>query len=131
MIDSLGLQDVVRLLGYRTDLEKVTPAVDLVVSCSLREGMPLNIIEAMLCKKPVVASHNRGHDELVEDGRTGFLRDPEDSEGFADGIYRISYDQLMQSTFGLSAYDRAIPYSVYEVKQELGRIILGIYDRQL
>ena len=53
-IQAEGLEDVVKLLGYRTDLEKVVPAVDLVVSCSKREGMPLNIIEAMLCKKPVV-----------------------------------------------------------------------------
>ena len=67
-----GLEETVKLLGYRTDLEKVVPAVDLVVSCSRREGMPLNIIEAMLCKKPVAASHNRGHDELVQEGASGY-----------------------------------------------------------
>ena len=49
------------MLGYRTDLEMITPAVDLVVSCSFREGLPLNILEAELCKKPVIASKNRGH----------------------------------------------------------------------
>ena len=82
-IDSLQLNDIVTMLGYRTDLEKVIPAVDVVVSCSYREGMPLNIIEAMLCERPIVASHNRGHDELIEDGKTGFLIDALDSNVLA------------------------------------------------
>ncbi|MCR5809442.1 MAG: glycosyltransferase family 4 protein [Clostridiales bacterium] len=122
-IASLGLQDTVRLLGYRTDLERVTPAVDLVVSCSFREGMPLNIIEAMLCKKPVVASHNRGHDELVEDGRTGYLVDPDDVDGFADAIAELAANPEERTSFGESAFERAIPYSVGEVKRELGEIL--------
>jgi glycosyltransferase EpsD len=47
-IKELELQDIVTLLGYRTDLEKIVPAVNLIVSCSRREGLPLNIVEAML-----------------------------------------------------------------------------------
>ena len=54
------LEDMVKLLGYRTDLENLVPAVDVVVSCSKREGLPLNIVEAMLCKSqlspPVTAA---------------------------------------------------------------------------
>ncbi len=122
-IASLGLEGTVRLLGYRTDLERVVPAVDLVVSCSRREGMPLNIIEAMLCKKPVVASHNRGHDELVEEGKTGFLLEPDDVNGFAEAILRLANDPDTRSEFGERAFERAKPYSVGEVKEELGEII--------
>ena len=43
----------IRLLGYRTDLERVVPRVaDVIVSCSHREGLGLNLIEGMLCGKP-------------------------------------------------------------------------------
>ena len=122
-IASLGLQDTVVLLGYRTDLERVVPAVDIVVSCSKREGMPLNIIEAMLCKKPVVASHNRGHDELVEDGVTGCLLDPEDAEGFAEAIEMLAASAMGRATIGERAFERIRPYSVGEVKKELGRLL--------
>ena len=118
LIASLGLESTVKLIGYRTDLQRVTPAVDLVVSCSLREGMPLNIIEAMLCKKPVVASHNRGHDELVEDGKTGFLLDSEDVNGFAEAILRLANDPDTRKDFGECAFVRAKSYSVGEVKKE-------------
>ena len=122
-IEELGLRDNVRMLGYRTDLERVTPAVDLVVSCSLREGMPLNIIEAMLCKKPVVASHNRGHDELVEDGLTGFLVDPKDAEGFAKAILRLAANPGERQAFGRCAEKNAVPYTVGAVREELYGLI--------
>ncbi len=121
-IASLGLQDTVKLLGYRTDLERVTPAVDLVVSCSRREGMPLNIIEAMLCKKPVVASHNRGHDELVTDGETGYLLAPGDIAGFADAIDTMAMKAELKTLLGNAGYQKARYYKVSSVSAELKEI---------
>lgn len=122
-IASLGLEDVVRLLGYRTDLERVTPAVDLVVSCSYREGMPLNIIEAMLCRKPVVASHNRGHDELVEDSVTGFLLQAENINGFADRIIHFYESDHLKYQMGEACTGKVHFYGAKSVKQELIQLI--------
>ena len=127
-IKALGLQENVKLLGYRTDLERITPAVDLVVSCSFREGMPLNIIEAMLCKKPVVASHNRGHDELVKDD-TGVLIDPLNAEGFAEAILGFAKYPTARKDAGERAFISAKPYSVSGVRSEIGRILLDISEQ--
>lgn len=122
-IASQGLQDTVKLLGYRTDLEHVTPTVDLVVSCSYREGMPLNIIEAMLCKKPVVASHNRGHDELVVDGETGYLLDPGDIDGFAATIDSLAEDAKARLLLGSAGNEEAQAYRASTVSAELRKIL--------
>ena len=119
-----GLGSIVKLLGYRTDLEKLVPAVDLVVSCSKREGMPLNIIEAMLCKKTVVASHNRGHNELVDDRCTGFLVDADDSAAFASAI-QVSLD-ADRSAIGEAGRQKASPYTVQAVRETLHKLILSI-----
>lgn len=121
-----GLEDVVKLLGYRTDLEKVVPAVDLVVSCSKREGMPLNIIEAMLCKKPVVASHNRGHDELVQEGATGVLLAPTDVAGFASAIASLARDAAQCREMGEAAFARIQPYAIAATRDELYRVLRGV-----
>ena len=118
-IQAEGLEGIVKLLGYRTDLEKVVPAVDLVASCSHREGMPLNIIEAMLCKKPVVASHNRGHDELVLDGETGTLLPPTDAAGFADAILALASDTQKREQLGETAFACIQPYAVHATRTEL------------
>lgn len=87
-IRSLGLTDHIRLLGYTTEVDRYVKTCDVLVACSFREGMPLNVMEAMLCGKPVVASNNRGHRELVRDGVTGYLVEPEDVGGYADRICR-------------------------------------------
>ena len=126
-IHAEGLEDVVKLLGYRTDLEKVVPAVDLVVSCSHREGMPLNIIEAMLCKKPVVASHNRGHDELVKPNQTGILLTPDDAAGFADAIHMLAFNKDQRRKMGESACSGIQPYAVHATKTEL----LGVMEKTI
>ena len=118
-----SLDQTVRLLGYRTDLEKVVPAVDLVVSCSKREGMPLNIIEAMLCKKPVAASRNRGHDELVEEGETGYLFAPDDAERLAE-LIRLAFEQPeTQRRFRERGAEYAEAYTVASVRKELAAAI--------
>ncbi len=120
-----GLEDSVKLLGYRTDLEKVVPAVDLVVSCSRREGMPLNIIEAMLCQKPVVASHNRGHDELVEDRCSGELFNFSDVSALAAALERMARDPELRLAWGLRGRQAAQSYTVRAVRQELFSLIAG------
>ena len=114
-----GLEGIVELLGYRTDLERVVPAVDLVVSCSKREGMPLNIIEAMLCAKPVVASHNRGHDELISSEQTGCLIASTDTAGFAAAIEMLYHKPDRISNFGEAGYHAAQSYTVGAVSRSL------------
>ncbi len=122
-IQADGLEHHVRLLGYRTDLEKLVPAVDLVVSCSRREGMPLNIIEAMLCKKPVAASHNRGHDELVQPDKTGILLPPTDVSGFAAAIEKLAKDAEQRRQMGEAAYAWIQPYTTAATREELYGIL--------
>ena len=127
-INAEGLDNVVMLLGYRTDLERVVPAVDLVTSCSKREGMPLNIIEAMLCGKPVVASHNRGHDELVQDGVTGLLLPFGDASAFAKAIQRVYRNPAEANAMGQNGYREIQIYTVAAVGAELKDLLHIVRD---
>lgn len=83
LVKEQGLEDHVRFLGYTTELQKYLQVCDCEIACSYREGLPLNVMEAMLCGKPVVASNNRGHRELIREGVNGFFIEPEDVDGFA------------------------------------------------
>lgn len=121
-IDRLGVQDIIELLGYRTDLEKITPAVDLVVSCSYREGLPLNILEAMLCKKPVVVSDNRGHRELVKSDFNGYIVPADDVEQYISGIRMIHDNPELAARMGMNGYRKAQAYTAESVKKELKKI---------
>lgn len=121
-IEDAGLTDRILLLGYRTDLEKVTPAVDLVVSCSYREGLPLNILEAELCKKAVIASVNRGHNELINHGKSGYIFAPSDVKTLSH--YLLECYNSDHNKMGLQGYRIASKYTSESVKQELKRIYL-------
>ena len=85
-------ENFIRLLGYRTDLERVVPAADVIVSCSHREGLGLNLIEGMLCGKPIIAVENRGHRELIKNGVTGYLVPIGDSCALAERLVRLHND---------------------------------------
>lgn len=78
-INEFGLEDNVKLLGYRTDVPDILETTDLVVATSLREGLPVNVIESMASGIPVIATRCRGHVDLVENDINGYI---------------VSYDQF-------------------------------------
>lgn len=119
LVSSLGIEDSIRFLGYRTDLERVVPAVDVVVSCSHREGMPLNIIEAMLCEKPVVAATNRGSKELIHNGQNGYLFTVGDVAALSRYIFDFSRKPNFCHLMGHEGFEKAKNYTVESVKEEL------------
>ena len=69
----LGVEQKVRFLGERSDVESVLRNADIGVLASNWEGLPISIIEYMRAGLPVVASSVGGVPELVEDGVNGFL----------------------------------------------------------
>ena len=115
-----GLKDNVIFLGYTLELEKYAQICDAAISCSYREGLGLNLIEAMLCGKPVVASHNRGHNEVVQEGVNGFLADADNAEDFAKRL-----DEMLRAKqdFSEAALRCAEPYTDRQVWRELAAIL--------
>lgn len=122
LIGTLHMEDSVELLGYRTDLEKYVHACDMVVSASFREGLPVNILEAMHCQKAVVASDNRGHRELVEDHRNGYLVDAGAAEQFSERIIELAKNEGLRRAMGEAGKKRSGAYTDLRVKEELKKI---------
>lgn len=125
MITEFQMENFAVLLGYHTDLERYTNACDMVVSASFREGLPLNIMEAMICGKPIVASINRGHRELIEDGKTGFLVLPSDVEAFSEKIEKIYMDINLRKDMIEMGKAFITKFTMDAVLEELRRIYVG------
>ncbi len=123
-IASLGLQNNVQMLGYCTCLEKYLRIADVLVSCSRREGLPLNILEMMFTGKPVVASVNRGHRELIRDGENGYLVPVNDDQAMSRKVLQLLNDPEQAEKMGTAARDRACVYGYVNVKKELEKIYL-------
>ena len=120
-IKELGLEEDVTLIGYQPKIENYVRACDVAVSVSKREGLPFNIVEAMLTKKPVVVSQNRGHRELVKDGETGFITS--DDKQIEDSIVRLFEDKELYSNIAERAYEYAKAYTVQSTIEEFKTIL--------
>ena len=117
-----GLENNVKMLGYCTHLQDYQHICDVLVSCSYREGLPLNIVESMLSGNPVVATINRGHKELVKDGKTGYLVKLDDADPMADRVQDLLEDSKKAEQFGKNAYNFALDYCFTSVKKELEKV---------
>ena len=122
LIAAMGLQSSVKLLGYCTCLEKYQRIADVLAACSHREGLPLNLVEAMLTENPVVATKNRGHCELVTPGETGFLVERNDAEAMAEHILRLLRDPEESRRMGRAGREFALQYGFENVKRELEQV---------
>ena len=89
LINELGLEKQVKLLGYRRDIAEISKTSDIFVFPSFREGLSVALMEAMALGLPVVCSKIRGNVDLIEDGKGGYLVEPDDVEGFINAIRRI------------------------------------------
>lgn len=73
LIKSLGLEYRVKLLGYRTDMERILHSADVFAFPSIREGLGIAGVEALMCGVPVVALDNRGTREYVRHMTNGLV----------------------------------------------------------
>jgi len=71
------------------EVEKIWSLNHVLVMPSRFEGLPLAIIEAMLCGRPVIATDVAGHAEVIENGVTGFLADAPTVESFGNALERF------------------------------------------
>ena len=125
LIEKCGLQNQISLIGYTTDLEKWQRACAVSISCSRREGLPLNIIESLMSGNPVVATKNRGHNELVINGENGYLVDQDDYRDMADKLIVMLTDKEKYDSLSLESIKIASNYGFKAVKRELKEIYYG------
>ncbi|SEL32387.1 Glycosyltransferase involved in cell wall bisynthesis [Carnobacterium iners] len=121
-ISEMQLDNYVKMIGYVKDLEQYVMMSDIAVSSSLREGLGLNLIEAMLCAKPVIGSENRGHKELITHMVSGFLVSPTISEEYVEAIIKIYRNLDLKSNMGKNAIIYSQKYSKENVVKELQKI---------
>ena len=123
LAQQLGVSPAISFLGERQDLPDLLPLCDIAVASSLREGLPVNVLEAMACGLPVVATDNRGHRELVAAGQTGFLASQPQGAAFARALEPLLLSPELRHTFGAEGRARLeASYSLAKVQAALTRL---------
>lgn len=112
---SLNVENRVVFPGYVSDVASWYAASDAAVSSSRSEGLPFNIMEAMYCSLPVVASAVKGHTDLIEDGKTGLLFPYDEDETFASQIRSLVDSQALCAELGENANKIVRKYDINNV----------------
>ncbi len=99
-VERLGLSRRFVFGGFRTDLARLLPNLDLFVLPSFTEGLPVVVLEAFASGVPVVATAVGGTPEVVNDGVTGLLVPPGDPAALGRQITALIGDAQTRTSFG-------------------------------
>jgi L-malate glycosyltransferase len=105
LVSSLGLQQKVLFVGMlkETDLVTFLHNTDIYVHASLGETMSTAIMQAMACKLPIIASNVAGINNMIKDGVTGILVQPQNSSQIEIAINTLLQDKTLATTLSTNA----------------------------
>lgn len=99
-LDRWAREDLVRLLGYRTDIAEQYAAAHIVCLPSYREGLPKSLVEAAACGRAVVTTDVPGCRDAIISGVTGVLVPVKDAAALADAIQNLIADPALRERMG-------------------------------
>ena len=121
-------QPGIRLLGHVTDIRDVWKDAHIAVLVSRREGLPMSLLEAAACGRPIVASDVPGCREVARQNLNALLVAPDDASALADAIDRLAKDKALRLRFGEAG--RRLVENEYSAVR-IGRDIVTLYDQLL
>jgi glycosyltransferase involved in cell wall biosynthesis len=100
----LNIEDKVRFLGYRKDAKKLIGIFDVFILPSLSEGFPNVLLEAMVNKKPIIATTVGGVEEIVRDYHSALLIEKENAQFITEKIIEIKNNPTLGKRLAENAY---------------------------
>lgn len=129
LVTSQGLEHHVVFAGFQQNVPDFIAVSDAVVHASVEpEPFGRVILEAMACRKPVVATRAGGVPEIVEDGQSGLLYPPGDVSALARSILRILDDPSEARRMGDAGHRRLMER--FHIDRNIEATV-GIYERLL
>ena len=124
----LDIADHIHFLGYRKDIADICRQSDVFALPSRREGLPFAAMEAMYCGLPLVNSGIRGLTDITEDGVSGYICDPDDTERYAGSIRKLKNAPEDRSRMGERNQKTVEAYTAARTKQEILQLIRELLD---
>lgn len=124
---SLGIDAAVQFLGHQRDIPGIMAASDILAVPSVREGLPMVVLEALALARPVVASAVGGISEIIEDGVSGWLIPPEQPAALAERILHLVNHPEQGQSAGARGRVRVLSrFAAHEAARELASSYAGL-----
>ena len=124
--EQLGVSDLIRYVGMvpYDQLEKSYQYADVFVLMSLSEGMPSVILEAMGCGLPVIASNVGGNNEIVHEGKNGYLIAGNNIDDLAEKLSTLINDKSLRLGMGKKSRAYAMEYDWKNIMNKYNTLIM-------
>jgi glycosyltransferase involved in cell wall biosynthesis len=99
-IEELGIGNRVILPGFQDDIPRFLNTLDVFVFPSLQEALGTAVLEALAMKKAVVASRVGGIPEIIEEGKSGLLIDPQNPSAIAEKVITLLQNPELRRAMG-------------------------------
>ncbi len=118
-VRKMGLAKLILLPGFQNNPLEWINSFDILFFPSLSEGFPTTLLNAMQCDVPVVASNVGGIVEIIENGITGMLVEPEDHDGFAKALLALMANDELRHGITSMAKEKLEGYYIEKTVQQL------------
>ncbi|WP_159522433.1 glycosyltransferase [Sunxiuqinia indica] len=125
LIQENGLENLIELIGFQSDVKSFLNSIDLFVFPSLWEGFGNAMVEAMAEKKVPVAFKLTSNPEIIENGENGFLIDYADMNAFADKVEFLATQPEKRKEMGKKARESVIQKFSFEKIMDEWKKLLG------
>jgi glycosyltransferase involved in cell wall biosynthesis len=117
-----GLSGKVILTGFRPDVPRIMPELEVLLFPSSTEGLGTTILDAFACRVPVVATRAGGIPEIVSDGESGLLAAVGDAEGLAERVAHVLSDPALRARLVEGGLRRAADFTSARTAQRIVEI---------
>lgn len=121
-LNQLGLQETVKMLGFRSNPYPYLKKSDFYVMSSRHEGFPTIIAEALILNKPVVSTDVSGIRDLLQDGKLGLIT-PNSEDGIYEGMKKILTDKELSRQYEREISNTDLPFVLEKSVAHLQEII--------
>ena len=129
-VERAGLEDKVRFLGWRPDVDEIMGCFDIFVLPSLNEGMGRVLVEAMAAGLPIVASRVGGIPDLVKDGKNGLLVPSADATALAKAISALLEDDETRKRMGEVGTKICRQYSIEAMVKKIDDLYTELLEKR-
>ena len=118
----LHMKNNILFLGYVDDMQSLYSLCNACVTTSNIEGLPFNVMEAIACGLPVIASNIKGHHELVKNGKTGYLFEKTNQQQLESQLEKAYSDREFWIEHSGSVSETMRPFDIAQVLPEIMNI---------
>jgi glycosyltransferase involved in cell wall biosynthesis len=110
-VEEKGIRSSFHFTGFRNDITRVLPCLDIFMITSNEEGLGTSVLDAFAARVPVVATHAGGIPEMVVDEQSGLLAPIGDPKTLADNLERLIKTPSLRTTLIEGAQKKLTEFS--------------------